>query len=97
MMDDEFDMAFPGRQYELKAFSRKDESVITRVTKTNATCLMSLAILHKFVKHYDHDTHIRVNKTESQYGCGDSLKFREASTSFRHAHSAVSRCFSLVP
>ena len=76
-----------------KRFSKKDESVITKVTKTNARCLMSLAILHRFVKHYDHETHIRVNKTESQYGCGDSLKFREASTSFRHAHSAVSCCF----
>ena len=92
-MDDAFDTAFPGRQFEFNAFSKKDESVIARVTKTSARCLMSLAILHKFVKHYDHDTHIRVNKTESQYGCGDSLNFREASTSFRHVHSAVSRCF----
>ena len=50
-MDDAFDTAFPGRQFEFKAFSKKDESVITRVTKTSARCFMSLAILPKFVKH----------------------------------------------
>ena len=50
-MDDAFDTAFPGRQFEFKAFSKKDESVITRVTKTSARCFMSLAILSKFVKH----------------------------------------------
>ena len=41
---------FPGRQNEIKAFSKKDEHVINRLTKTNATCLISPAILDKFVK-----------------------------------------------
>ena len=39
---------FPGRQHELKAVSKRNESVITRVTKAHARCLMSPAILHLF-------------------------------------------------
>ena len=50
-MDDAFDTRFLEDNLSAKTFSKKDESVMTRVTKKSARCLMSLAMLTKFVKH----------------------------------------------